>query len=69
MKTALDTLLTAPYVKIGDELEGQRCLGRPPQLTDSEFSYLPKQPGGDKRLRAALPLVKKAIRMLAIDTD
>ncbi|WP_331755533.1 IS982 family transposase [Streptomyces sp. NBC_01643] len=99
MTTDMDTLLTALYVKIDDELEGQRWLGRPPQLTDSElvclavaqamqgfrsearwllyagknltsmFPYLPKQPGWNKRLRAALPLVKKAIRMLAVDTD
>ncbi|WP_329327020.1 IS982 family transposase [Streptomyces mirabilis] len=99
MKTDLDTLLTALYVKIDDELEGRRCLGRPPRLTDSElvclavaqamlgfrsearwlryagknltsmFPYLPKQPGWNKRLRAALPLVKQAIRMLAVDTD
>jgi hypothetical protein len=33
------------------------------------FPYLPQQSGYNKRLRAALPLVKKAIRMLAIDTD
>ncbi|WP_331755646.1 IS982 family transposase [Streptomyces sp. NBC_01643] len=99
MTTDMDTLLTALYVKIDDELEGQRWLGRPPQLTDSElvclavaqamlgfrsearwlryagknltsmFPYLPKQPGWNKRLRAVLPLVKKAIRMLAVDTD
>ncbi|GAA3484730.1 hypothetical protein GCM10018966_092620 [Streptomyces yanii] len=33
------------------------------------FPYVPKQPGWNKRLRAALPLVKKAIRLLAVDTD
>ncbi|MFD3328535.1 hypothetical protein [Streptomyces sp. NPDC058701] len=31
--------------------------------------YVPRQPGWNKRLRAALPLVKKAIRLLATDTD
>ncbi|MFK4228079.1 transposase [Streptomyces sp. NPDC019890] len=35
----------------------------------SMFPYLPKRPGYNKRLRAALPLVKKAIRLLATDTD
>ncbi|MEU0216612.1 hypothetical protein ABZ281_16460, partial [Streptomyces sp. NPDC006265] len=33
------------------------------------FPYVPKQPGWNKRLRAALPLVKRAIRMMAADTD
>src|SRR6267378_7394436 len=33
------------------------------------FPYLPHQPGYNKRLRAALPLVKQAIRDLAIDSD
>ncbi|PZT72332.1 MULTISPECIES: IS982 family transposase [unclassified Streptomyces] len=95
----LDALITGLYVKIDDEIGGARCLGRPPQLSDSElvclavaqsllgfasearwlrfahgnlsamFPYLPKRPGYNKRLRAALPLVKKAIRMLAVDTD
>jgi hypothetical protein len=94
----LNTLLTALYVKIDDELEGARWLGRPPKLTDTElvclavaqvllgfasearwlrfarthlaqmFWYLPKRPGYNKRLRAALPLVKKAIQALAADT-
>jgi hypothetical protein len=95
----LDTLLTALYVKVDDELEASRWMGRPPQLTDAElvilavaqallgfhsetrwlryahthlaamFPYLPQQSGYNKRLKAALPLVKKAIRMLAVDTD
>ncbi|MEO3823065.1 IS982 family transposase [Actinomadura sp. B10D3] len=33
------------------------------------FPYLPQRPGYNKRLRSALPLVKRAIRMLAADTD
>ncbi len=33
------------------------------------FPYLPQRPGCNKRLRSALPLVKRAIRMLAADTD
>lgn len=33
------------------------------------FPYLPDQPGYNKRLRAALPLVQRMIRLLAFDTD
>ncbi|MFE2972702.1 hypothetical protein ACFXKC_56115 [Streptomyces sp. NPDC059340] len=33
------------------------------------FPFVPKQPGWNKRLWAALPLVKRAIRLLATDTD
>ncbi|MFF5967868.1 IS982 family transposase [Streptomyces collinus] len=33
------------------------------------FPYLPQRPAYNKRLRAALPLVKRAIRSLAADTD
>jgi hypothetical protein len=33
------------------------------------FPYLPHQPGCNKRLRAALPLIKQAIRDLAADSD
>jgi hypothetical protein len=95
----LDTLATALYVKIDDELAGRRCTGRPPKLTDSElvclavaqallgyhnearwlrfarthlaemFPYLPDRPGYNKRLRSALPLVKRIIRLLARDSD
>lgn len=36
----LNTLLTALYVKIDDELETGRRMGRPPQLTDSELVTL-----------------------------
>jgi hypothetical protein len=95
----IETLITALYVKIDDELGGPRWLGRPPVLTDSElvclaaaqallgftseahwlryarkhlsgmFPYLPQQSGYNKRLRAALGLVKRVIRMLARSTD
>jgi hypothetical protein len=95
----LNTLLTALYVKIDDELGGPRWKGRPPVLTDSElvcvavaqailgftseahwlryarkhlgglFPYLPQQSGYNKRLRAALGLVKRVIRMLARSSD
>jgi hypothetical protein len=33
------------------------------------FPYLPHQPGYNKRLRAALPLIKQTIRDLAADSD
>ena len=33
------------------------------------FTYLPRQSGYNKRLRAAMPLLKHIIRMLALDTD
>jgi hypothetical protein len=95
----IETLLTALYVKIDDELAGPRWTGRPPVLTDSElvcvavaqallgftseahwlryarkhltglFPYLPQQSGYNKRLRAALGLVKRVIRMLARASD
>jgi hypothetical protein len=97
--TNLETLLTALYVKIDDEIGGTRWMGRPPQLSDSElvclavaqallgyhsearwlrfackhlcgmFPYLPQRAGYNKRLRAALPLVKRMIRELAMDSD
>ncbi|MGI5290813.1 IS982 family transposase [Nonomuraea polychroma] len=99
MTTDLNTLLTALYVKIDDEIGGTRWLGRPPLLSDSEllclavaqallgyhsearwlryarkhlsgmFPYLPQRAGYNKRLRAALPLVKTVIRELAQDSD
>ncbi|MFY1679235.1 IS982 family transposase [Streptomyces sp. WMMC905] len=99
MTNDLETLITALYVKIDDELGGPRWLGRPPLLTDSElvcaavaqamlgftseahwlryarkhlsgmFPYLPRQSGYNKRLRAALGLVKRVIRLLAKSSD
>jgi len=33
----IETLITALYVKIDDELGGPRWLDRPPVLTDSEL--------------------------------
>jgi DDE family transposase len=33
------------------------------------FPFVPAQPGYNKRLRAALPQIKRIIRMLAMDTD
>ncbi|MFG2970310.1 IS982 family transposase [Streptomyces sp. NPDC048288] len=98
MTPDLETLLTALYVKIDDEIGGTRWMGRPPLLSDSElvclavaqallgyrsearwlrfarkrlsglFPYLLQQSGYNKRLRAALPLVKRMIRELAMES-
>jgi hypothetical protein len=40
-----------------------------PQHLPGAFPYLPGQSGYNKRLRAALPLLKRAIRAVAADTD
>lgn len=40
MTQDLNTLLTALYVKIDDEIGGTRRMGRPPLLTDSELVCL-----------------------------
>src|SRR4051812_7211199 len=99
VRTDLNTLLTALYVRIDDHLRACVRPGRRPRLTDAElltlavaqallgvrsearwlrlvpaalpgaFPYLPGQSGYNKRLRAALPLLKRVIRMLAADTD
>ncbi|GAA4442379.1 IS982 family transposase [Phytohabitans houttuyneae] len=99
VKTDINTLLTALYVKIDDWLGRPRRVGRPARLSDAElltiavaqallgvrsearwlrflpahlpgaFPYLPGQSGYNKRLRAALPLLKRAIRVVAADTD
>jgi hypothetical protein len=99
VKSDLNTLLTALYVKIDDYLGDRTRTGRPPKLSDAElltlavaqvllgvrsearwprlvpralpaaFPYLPGQSGYNKRLRGALPLIKRLIRALASDTD
>jgi DDE family transposase len=99
VRTDLNTLLTALYVRIDDHLRTRVRPGRPPRLTDAElltlvvaqvllgvrsearwlrlvpaalpgaFPYLPGQSGYNKRLRGALPLLKRVIRDLAADTD
>jgi hypothetical protein len=38
-------------------------------VRDALFPYRPQRTGYNKRLRAALPLVKRVIRLLARDTD
>jgi hypothetical protein len=40
-----------------------------PRHLPGAFRYLPRQSGYNKRLRAAVPLLKRVIRMLALDTD
>ncbi|MER8089397.1 hypothetical protein ACFVZR_34835 [Streptomyces sp. NPDC058316] len=40
MTNELDILLTAPYVKVDDELEVERWMGCPPQLSDAELVTL-----------------------------
>lgn len=40
-----------------------------PRHLPGAFRYLPKQSGYNKRLRTAVPLLKRVIRMLALDTD
>ena len=102
MKTDLDTLATALYVKTDDLLKESPQLapcrpdvGIDPKLSDAElvtlavmqallgftsearwlrharahlrhlFPYLPQQPGYNKRLRAAGPMIRHCIRVLA----
>ena len=43
--------------------------GSCPGALPAAFSYLPGQSGYNKRLRNALPLIKRLIRVLAADTD
>jgi Transposase DDE domain len=100
VKTNLDTLVIALYVKIDDDAAGiGRLPGRPPKLSHSEllclavmqamlgyhsearwlrfvglhlrhlFPFVPAQPGYNKRLRAALPQIKRVVRVLAANTD
>jgi Transposase DDE domain len=105
VKTDLDALATALYVKTDDLLKGSPQLARwrpevgiAPKLNDAElvtlavmqallgfasearwlryarahlrhlFPYLPQQPGYNKRLRNAAPLIRCCIRVLAADT-
>jgi DDE family transposase len=105
VKTDLDTLATALYVRADDLLKDSPQLApyRPgiginPKLSDAElvtlavmqallgftsearwlrharahlrhlFPYLPQQPGYNKRLRAAAPLIRHCIRALAAAT-
>jgi hypothetical protein len=40
-----------------------------PRALPAAFPYLPGQSGYNKRLRNALPLIKRLVRVLAADTD
>ena len=46
-----------------------RWLRQVPAALPGAFPYLPEQSGYNKRLRGALPLLKRLIRVLATDTD
>jgi hypothetical protein len=61
------TLATA-QVLLGVRSEA-RWLRLVPAALPGAFPYLPGQSGYNKRLRAALPLLKRVIRELAADTD
>lgn len=53
-------------LQVHNEARWLRFVG---QRLGALFPYRPKRPGYNKRLRAALPLFKRVIRMLARDTD
>ncbi|GAA1455116.1 hypothetical protein [Nocardiopsis tropica] len=67
MNDELDTLPTALYVKIDDELDTNRWMGRPPKLTDAEVVTLgiellrPSSKREKKRKGESLP---KSVRQL-----
>lgn len=60
--------LAVAQVLLGVRSEA-RWLRFVPTMLPGAFPYLPGQSGYNKRLRNALPLVKKLIRVLALDTD
>jgi hypothetical protein len=60
--------LAVAQVLIGVHSEA-RWLRLVPAALPGAFPYLPGQSGYNKRLRAALPLLKRVIRALAADTD
>jgi hypothetical protein len=60
--------LAVAQVLLGVRSEA-RWLRFVPRHLPGAFPYLPGQSGYNKRLRAALPLVKRLIRVLAADTD
>jgi hypothetical protein len=60
--------LAVAQVLLGVHSEA-RWLRLVPAALPGAFPYLPGQSGYNKRLRAALPLLKQLIRMLAADTD
>jgi Transposase DDE domain len=60
--------LAVAQVLLGVRSEA-RWLRLVPEALPGAFLYLPGQSGYNKRLRAALPLLKRLIRVLAADTD
>jgi hypothetical protein len=60
--------LAVAQVLLGVRSEA-RWLRFVPRHLPGAFPYLPGQSGYNKRLRAALPLLKRAIRAVAADTD
>ncbi|WP_130510030.1 IS982 family transposase [Krasilnikovia cinnamomea] len=60
--------LAVAQVLLGVRSEA-RWLRFVPRALPGAFPYLPGQSGYNKRLRAALPLLKRAIRAVAADTD
>lgn len=60
--------LAVAQVLLGVRSEA-RWLRFVPRHLPGAFPYLPGQSGYNKRLRAALPLLKRAIRFVAADTD
>ncbi len=60
--------LAVAQVLLGVRSEA-RWLRLVPAALPGAFPYLPGQSGYNKRLRAALPLLKRLIRVLAADTD
>ncbi len=60
--------LAVAQALLGIRSEARWLRVRPAHLPGA-FPYLPGQSGYNKRLRAALPLLKRAIRAVAADTD
>jgi hypothetical protein len=60
--------LAVAQVVLGVRSEA-RWLRFVPRHLPGAFPYLPGQSGYNKRLRAAVPLLKRAIRVIAADTD
>ena len=60
--------LAVAQVLLGVRSEA-RWLRFVPRALPAAFPYLPGQSGYNKRLRSALPLIKRLIRALATDTD